>query len=160
MYARSRGDGCNIITVYGLCQPGFFRLCWIVVRSSLFVLREGVPLTGHNYIWGFCTGGSLESFIRYDGLSQMRYSWVSLTTTCPGSVSFEISGYGMRGVGRWRPFGRNFYILPSALTSFLCRFPIYTHCLISGNTFPISPITPKSFPIFPKQKSFLYKFPI
>ncbi len=58
-----------ICQVYGLRQ---FRFSDWGLRISdcgkVALLRQ------RQFFWGFCTGGLLESFVRYDGLSQMRYS--------------------------------------------------------------------------------------
>ena len=36
-----------------------------VIRDSLFVVREGVPLMRHIFLWGLCTGFFIESFVRF-----------------------------------------------------------------------------------------------
>ena len=46
---------------------------------------------------------TLKLLGKYDDLSQLRFSGLSLTSARPGRVHFEISGCGARGAGRWRP---------------------------------------------------------
>jgi hypothetical protein len=50
------------------------------------------------------------SFVRYIGLSQLRYSGLSLTSACLFWHNSEISGFGVRGSGRYAADAAYFFM--------------------------------------------------
>ena len=123
--ARFRGAGFGVreggglmaaAYLLGLCTGGAEKPVPRSIHGKCYLESYGRDHSSRNVKALPGLGGCLNavkaggSYCRYKTKIHIRFSGVSLTSTCPGLAIFEISGCGMRGAGRWRPDGRRFFI--------------------------------------------------